>query len=174
METKITRFVDLFLIFLILNSAIYLFDEVLPPVVKIYTITNNHKQVSFTEELKINKDLAFALLVEDSLNDTESDRVLLVEVDEATYYRAKKGNIAFLYFTPIYHHVRFCLDEFHPILKNQNPYNYRYTIELKNILMPLIIIGLAILGYKLNIFEAKFAIFLFTSIFAIVLKWLFR
>jgi hypothetical protein len=85
METKITRFVDLFLIFLILNSAVYLFDEVLPPVVKIYTITNNHKQVSFTEELKINKDLAYALLVEDSLNVTESDRVLLVEVDEATY-----------------------------------------------------------------------------------------
>jgi hypothetical protein len=105
---------------------------------------------------------------------TESDRVLLVEVDEATYYRAEKGNKAFLYITPIFNHVRFCLDEFHPVLKNQNPFNYRYPIELKNILMPLIIIGLAILGYKLNIFEAKFAIFLFTSIFAIVLKWLFR
>jgi len=174
MESKITRFVDLFLIFLILNSVIYLFDEVLPPVVKIYTITNNHKQISFKEELKINKDLVFALLVEDSTNENSEDRVLLVEVDEPTYFRAKKGNKAFLYVTPIFKHVRFCLDEFHPILKNQNPFSYRYPLELKNILMPLFIIVLAIFGYKLRLFEAKFAIFLFTSIFAVVLRWLLR
>lgn len=174
METKITRFVDLFLIFLILNSAVYLFDEVLPPLVRIYTITNNHKQISFKEELKINKDLAFALLVEDSTNENIDDRVLLVEVDEPTYYRAEKGNKAYLYVTPIYKHVRFCLDEFHPILKNQNPFSYQYPLELKNILMPLFIIALAISGYKMRLFEAKFAIFLFTSIFAIVLRWLLR
>jgi len=174
METKITRFVNLFLIFLILNSVVYLFDEILPPVVKIYTITNNHKQVSFTEELKINKDLAYALLVEDSLNVDKDDRVLLVEVDEPTYYRAEKGDLAYLYFTPLYGHVRFCLDEKHPVLLNQNPYNFQYPLEIKHILMPLFIIVLAILGYKINLFEAKFAIFLFTSIFAVVLKWLFR
>lgn len=174
METKITRFVNLFLIFLILNSAVYLFDEILPPVVKVYTITNNHKQVSFTEELKVNKDLAYALLVEDSLNSDKDDRVLLVEVDEPTYYRAKKGDKAYLYFTPLHGLVRFCLDEKHPVLTTQNPYNFQYPLEVENLLMPLVIIGLAILGYKINLFEAKFAIFMFTSIFAVVLRWLFR
>ncbi len=174
METKIIRFVNLFFIFLILNAFIYIFDEVLPPLVRIYTITNNHKQLSFSEEFKINKDLGYTLLVEDSTNKNSGEQVLLVEVDEASYFRAAKGDKAFVYVTPIFKHIRFCLDEKHPILKTANPFIYRYPLEIKNIVMPILILILSILGYKSKIFELKFTLFLFNGIFSIVLKWMLR
>lgn len=174
MEAKITRFVNLFYVFLVLNSTSYILDEVLPPQMGVYTVTNNHKQVSFTEELKMNKDLEFTLLVEDSLQEDADRRILLVEVDEATFYRTKIGARVYVYVTPLFHHIRFCIDEHHPILKSSNPYNFRYPTELKNFAMPLFIILMAMLGYKLPGFEAKFALFLFSSVLTIVLRWLMR
>lgn len=174
MEAKITRFVNLFYVFLVLNSTSYILDEVLPPQMGVYTVTNNHKQVSFTEELKMNKDLEFTLLVEDSFQEDADRRILLVEVDEATFYRTKIGARVYVYVTPLFHHIRFCIDEHHPILKSSNPYNFRYPTELKNFAMPLFIILMAMLGYKLPGFEAKFALFLFSSVLTIVLRWLMR
>jgi hypothetical protein len=174
MEAKITRFVNLFYVFLVLNSTSYILDEVLPPQMGVYTVTNNHKQVSFTEELKMNKDLEFTLLVEDSLQEDADRRILLVEVDEATFYRTKIGARVYVYVTPLFHHIRFCIDEHHPILKSSNPYNFRYPTELKNFAMPLFIILMAMLGYKLPGFEAKFALFLFSSVLTIVLRWFMR
>lgn len=174
MEAKITRFVNLFYVFLVLNSTSYIMDEVLPPQMGVYTVTNNHKQVSFIEELKMNKDLEFTLLVEDSLQEDADRRILLVEVDEATFYRTKIGARVYVYVTPLFHHIRFCIDEHHPILKSSNPYNFRYPTELKNFAMPLFIILMAMLGYKLPGFEAKFALFLFSSVLTIVLRWLMR
>lgn len=73
MEAKITRFVNLFYVLLVLNATFYILDEVLPPQMGVYTVINNHKQVSFTEELKMNKDLEFTLLVEDSLKKIPTD-----------------------------------------------------------------------------------------------------
>lgn len=174
MEAKITRFVNLFYVFLVLNSTSYIMDEVLPPQMGVYTVTNNHKQVSFIEELKMNKDLEFTLLVEDSFQEDADRRILLVEVDEATFYRTKIGARVYVYVTPLFHHIRFCIDEHHPILKSSNPYNFRYPTELKNFAMPLFIILMAMLGYKLPGFEAKFALFLFSSVLTIVLRWLMR
>ncbi len=174
METKIIRFVNLFYILLLINVLVYIFDEVLPPLVRVYTITNNHKQLSLSEEFKINKDLQYTLLVEDSTIENSEEKVLLVEVDEATYYRVRKGEHAFVYVTPIYKHIRFCLDAKHPVLNNINPFTYRFPLEIKHVLMPLFILVLCILGYKTKIFEVKFTVFLFTAIFSIVLKWMLR
>ena len=174
MEAKITRFVNLFYVLLVLNATFYILDEVLPPQMGVYTVINNHKQVSFTEELKMNKDLEFTLLVEDSLKEDSDRRVLLVEVDEATFFRTKVGSQVYVYETPLFHHIRFCIDDHNPVLKSTNPYNFRYPTEIQHFLMPLFIILLAILGYKLPGFEAKFALFLFTSILTIVLRWLMR
>lgn len=174
MEAKITRFVNLFYVLLVFNATIYVLDEVIPPQMGIYTVTNNHKQISFTEELKMNKDLEFTLLVEDSLKEDTDRRVLLVEVDEATFYRTKIGSRVYVYVTPLFHHIRFCIDDRHPILKNTNPFNFRYPTEIQHFVMPFFIILLSILGYKLPGFEPKFALFLFTSVLTIVLRWLMR
>lgn len=122
----------------------------------------------------MNKDLEFTLLVEDSFQEDADRRILLVEVDEATFYRTKIGARVYVYVTPLFHHIRFCIDEHHPILKSSNPYNFRYPTELKNFAMPLFIILMAMLGYKLPGFEAKFALFLFSSVLTIVLRWLMR
>lgn len=175
METKITRFVDLFLVLLLTSAAIYVFDEVLPPRVGLYIITNNHKQIGFTEELKINRDLDYTLLVEDTFqNQNNEHKALLVEVDEATYFRAEKGDIAYVYTTPINKHIRFCLDEKHPVLRSNNPFHYQYPLDISNLFMPILIIIMSLLAYKTKIFEVKFATFMFTIIFAIVLKWFLR
>ncbi len=174
MEVKINRFVDLFLSFLIIISLVHIFDEVLPAKVSFYQIAENHKSLSFTEELKINKDLSFSLLVEDTSSLDEDLKVLLVEVDEGTYLRAKVGERAFVYFTPIYKKIRFCIDESHPVLKGKNPLNFRFPLDIIHFIMPILILIMSLIGYKIPHFEFKFPLFLFASVFAIVLQWFLR
>lgn len=174
MEIKLTRFVGLFLVLLSFNATLNIADEVLSPIVRLYSITNSEQSVSLDQEFKVNKHLDFALLLIDTFGENTEDNVLLVEVDESTYYRAKEGDKAFVYTTPIFKNIRFCLDENHPVLTNINPYVYKYPRELRHFGLPIFVLILAIWTYKLKTFEFKFAFFVFTSIFSIIQQWFFR
>ena len=174
MEIKLTRFVGLFLVLLSFNATLNIADEVLSPIVRLYTITNSEQSVSIDQEFKVNKHIDFALMLMDTLSGKKENQVLLVEVDEGTYYRAKEGDKAFVYITPIFNKIRFCLDENHPVLAKINPYVYKYPRELSHFGLPIFVLLLAIWTYKLQTFEFKFAFFVFTSIFSIIQQWFFR
>jgi hypothetical protein len=174
MEIKLTRFVGLFLVLLSFNATLNIADEVLSPIVRLYSITNSEQSVSIDQEFKVNKHIDFALMLTDTFSGNKENQVLLVEVDEGTYYRAKEGDKAFVYITPIFNKIRFCLDENHPVLANANPFVYKYPREISHFGLPIFVLILAIWTYKMETFEFKFAFFVFTSIFSIIQQWFFR
>lgn len=174
MEAKLTRFVGLFLVLLCFNALLNMADEVLSPEVREYTITNSEQSVSLDQDFKVNKHLDYALTMLDSNSTEDENKLLLVEVDEATYYRAKEGDLAYVFFTPFFKKIRFCLDEKNPVLKQSNPWVYRYPREVENFIFPILILVLALWSYKLETFEYKFAFFMFSSIFSIIQQWFFR
>lgn len=174
MEEKINRFANLFFTILVVNALVYICDEALPAHVRLYRVTQNYKTLSFSEELKINKDLDFTLLLEDTLADDKELSVLLVEVDEATCKMAKPGDYCWVYLTPIFKHVRFCLHENSKVLRSESALNYRYPWSITHFMMPLLIMSMSIVGYKNQNFEVKFPMFLFATVFAVVQKWFLR
>ena len=69
-------------------------------------VANTDVALDIQEEIKINKQLDFSLV----LIDSQSGQVIQVEVDEATYYRVAPGQSAYVYLTPIYKNARFALE----------------------------------------------------------------
>jgi len=98
MEVKLSRFTSLLSVLFCVIALIHVLDEVLPSVIKNMEVANTDVALDIQEEIKINKQLDFSLV----LIDSQSGQVIQVEVDEATYYRVAPGQSAYVYLTPIY------------------------------------------------------------------------
>jgi len=170
MEVKLSRFTSLLSVLFCVIALIHVLDEVLPSVIKNMEVANTDVALDIQEEIKINKQLDFSLV----LIDSQSGQVIQVEVDEATYYRVAPGQSAYVYLTPIYKNARFALESNNPIFKTTNPYKINRPFQIKNIVLPLLILGLSILVYKTEKFEVKLTLFLFTTIISIILQWLYK
>ncbi|MCL9980110.1 MAG: hypothetical protein NBV77_01560 [Bacteroidia bacterium] len=170
MEVKLSRFASLLAVLFCFISLLHILDEVLPPLIKNMEVANTDLALDLQEEIKINKQLDFSLI----LTDPQTGQVIQVEVDEATYYRVTPGQMAYVYLTPIYLNARFALESNNTTFQYISPFKFRPPFQIRHILLPILIFGLSILVYKTQKFEVKLALFLFTTIISIILQWLYK
>jgi hypothetical protein len=170
MEVKLSRFASLLAVLFCFISLLHILDEVLPPIIKNMEVAKTDLALDLEEEIKINKQLDFSLVLTDQL----TGEVIQVEVDEATYYRVVPGQMAYVYLTPIYLKARFALESNNIIFNSISPFKFRPPFQISHILLPILVFGLSILVYKSHKFEVKLALFLFTTIISIILQWLYK